>query len=236
MDERLSGALIAAGKGERLRSASEGLPKPLVRLTDETSLERQVRLLTAADAAPINIIVNSETANLIAEAKLKLPPTLAIMVRDTPNSMESFLALGERIPCGRFLMTTVDAVMAVSELQRFAIEAMRRMDVTNSDGVLGVVAWRGDKHPLFAEVAADGALRHLGGDKGRLVTAGVYLLSTRVFAFSAAARSLELDALRRYLGFLLEKGTKLAGIELTDVVDVDDGDDLRAAQALACRD
>jgi NDP-sugar pyrophosphorylase family protein len=236
MDERLSGAIIAAGKGERLRSRSEGLPKPLVRLTNETLLQRQARLLSAVGATPINVIVNSETAKLIAEAKLKLPPTLAIIVRDTPNSMESFLALGERIPSGRFLMTTVDAVMAVSELQRFVIEAMRSMDVTNSDGVLGAVAWRGDKHPLFAEVAADGVLRHLGGDEGRLVTAGVYLLSTRVFAFSSEARSLGLDALRRYLGFLLEKGMKLAAIELTDVVDVDDGDDLRAAQALACRD
>jgi NDP-sugar pyrophosphorylase family protein len=236
MDERLSGAIIAAGKGERLRTTTGGLPKPLVRITDETLLERQVRLLAATGAAPINVIVNSETARLMAEAKLKLPSRIDIMVRDTPNSMESLLALGERIPRGRFLMTTVDAVMAVSEFQRFVKEALRRMDLVSSDGVLGVAAWRGDKHPLFAEVAGDGALRHLGAEEGRLVTAGVYLLSTRVFAFSAEARSLGLDALRRYLGFLLEKGMKLAAIELTDVVDVDDGDDLRAARALACRD
>jgi NDP-sugar pyrophosphorylase family protein len=236
MDERLSGAIIAAGKGERLRIATEGLAKPLVRIIDETLLERQARLLAAAGAAPINVIINSETARLMAEANLKLPPKLAIMVRDTPNSMESFLALGERIPTGRFLMTTVDAVMAITELQRFVMEALRRMDVASLDGVLGVVSWRGDKHPLFAEVAEDGALRHLGAGEGRLVTAGVYLLSTRVFAFSAQARIRGLDALRRYLGLLLEKGMKLAAIELNEVVDVDDGDDLRAARALACRD
>jgi NDP-sugar pyrophosphorylase family protein len=236
MDGRLSGAIIAAGKGERLRGAAGGLPKPLVRVGGETLLERQARLLAAVGADPINVIVNSETAKLIHAAERRLPPKLAIMVRDTPNSMESLLALSEQIPSGRFLMTTVDAVLVLSELQYFVTEALNRMDSTANDGVLGVAAWRGDKHPLFAEVASGGNLARLGGEQGSLVTAGVYLLSTRIFEFAAEARNLGLDALRRYLGFLLEKGMKLAAIEFTDVVDVDEGDDLRAAQALACRD
>jgi NDP-sugar pyrophosphorylase family protein len=161
------------------------------------------------------------------------------MVRDTPNSMESFLALGDRIPLGRFLMTTVDTVVALGELQRFVGTALSRMNLSSRaapDGVLGVVGWRGDRHPLFAEMAADGTLVRLGGEKGRLVTAGVYLFSTSIFEFAAEARSLGLDALRRYLEFVLVKGMKLAAIELTEVVDVDEGDDLRTAQALACRD
>ncbi|HEX4210498.1 MAG TPA: NTP transferase domain-containing protein [Candidatus Binataceae bacterium] len=238
MDQRLSGAIIAAGKGERLRSAVEGLPKPLVRIGGETLIERQARLLAAAGADPVNAIVNSETAQLIQAAKLRLPPRLAIMVRDTPNSMESFLALGDRIPLGRFLMTTVDTVVALGELQRFVGTALSRMNLSSAapDGVLGVVGWRGDRHPLFAEMAADGTLVRLGGEKGRLVTAGVYLFSTSIFEFAAEARSLGLDALRRYLEFVLVKGMKLAAIELTEVVDVDEGDDLRTAQALACRD
>jgi NDP-sugar pyrophosphorylase family protein len=236
MDERLSGAIIAAGRGERLRAASDGLPKPLVRVGGETLLERQARLLGAVRAVPINVIVNSETAQLIQTAELKLPSRLAIMTRNTPNSMESLLALGERIPSGRFLMTAVDTVLAVSELRRFVTEALGQMASTDNEGVLGVAAWRGDKHPLFAEVASGGRLTRLGGEAGKLVTAGIYLLSTRVFAFAAEARNLGLDALRRYLGFLLEKGMRFAAIELTDVVDVDEGEDLFAAQIIACRD
>ena len=83
MDERLSGAIIAAGKGERLRIATEGLAKPLVRIIDETLLERQARLLAAAGAAPINVIINSETARLMAEA-----PVLSFHARaflESPN-------------------------------------------------------------------------------------------------------------------------------------------------------
>jgi NDP-sugar pyrophosphorylase family protein len=233
MDQQLSGAIIAAGKGERLRDAADGMPKPLVRLGNETLLERQVRLLTAVGAHPLNAIINSETARLIHAAKLQLQPELAIMVRDTPNSMESLLALGERIPPGRFLLVTVDAVLAASELSRFVKDALVQMDTVAVDGVLGVVTWRGDKHPLFAEVADDGKLTRLGGKESRVVTAGVYLFSTRIFEFAAEARSVGLDALRRYLGFLLEKGMDLAVVELTDIVDVDEGADLRAAQALA---
>ena len=238
MNERLSGAIIAAGRGERLRGATGGVPKPLVSIGVETLIQRQTRLLLAAGAAPINAIVNSETARLMAAMMLKLPPEAAILIRDTPNSMESLLALGERIPSGRFLLATVDAVLADAEFQRFVAAALALMRAglpVVADGVLGLAEWRGDRHPLFAEVASDGCIFRLGGQEGRLVTAGVYLFSTRIFDFAAEARSRGLDALRRYLALLIEKGMKLAAVEVTDVIDVDEGEDLRAAQALASR-
>jgi NDP-sugar pyrophosphorylase family protein len=84
-------------------------------------------------------------------------------------------------------------------------------------------------------VASDGRITKLGGQEGRLVTAGVYLFSTNLLNFAAEARSRGLDALRRFLALLIEKGMKLAAIELTNVIDVDEGEDLRAAQALVSR-
>jgi len=238
MNDRISGAIIAAGKGERLRGATGGMPKPLVRLGGETLIERQARLMAAAGAYPLNAIINAETAHRMTAMTLKFPPELAILVRDTPNSMESLLALGERIPSGRFVLATVDAVLAEAEFQRFVKVALALTQpgmATPADGVLGVAAWRGDRHPLFAEVASDGWLTRLGGQEGELVTAGVYLFSTQLFKFAAEARRVGLDALRRYLSLLIEKGMKLAAVELNDVIDVDEGHDLRAAQALATR-
>ena len=159
MDQRLSGAIIAAGTGSRLRSAIGGVPKPLVRLAGETLLQRQLRLLAAAGAHPLNVIVNSETAELIETDELYLPSGLAMIVRDTPNSMESLLALGERIPPGWFLLMTVDAIIGEERAPAFRevrASENRRDRGDAVAGVLGVVAWRGDKHPLFAEVADDG--------------------------------------------------------------------------------
>jgi NDP-sugar pyrophosphorylase family protein len=235
MEQQLSGAIIAAGTGSRLRTASGNLPKPLVRLNGETLLQRQLRLLDAAGVHPLNVIVNSETAKLIEALELNLPSQLGLLIRDTPNSMESLLALGERIPSGWFLLMTVDTVISLGELRRFVTSAVDRLAKDGdgqADGVLGVVAWRGDEHPLFAEVADDGSVSCLGGESSSLVTAGVYLFSTRIFEFAAEARMLRLDAMRRYLVLLLKRGIKLAAVQLTDIIDVDRGEDLRAAQAL----
>lgn len=235
MVPQLSGVIIAAGRGERLRPAAGGVPKPLVELAGETLLARQARALAALGASPVHAIINSETAALIRQRRLAVPSDLQILVRDTANSMESLLALGELVASGRFLMTTVDALIAPVEFARFLTCAL---EITNPalpdalDGALGVVRWRGDRHPLFAEVAADGVISRLGGPETALVTAGAYLFSTRIFALAATARSAGLDALRRYLAMLIDKGMRLAAIELTGVIDIDEAADLDAARAL----
>jgi NDP-sugar pyrophosphorylase family protein len=231
----LSGAIIAAGRGERLRAASGGVPKPLVELGGEPLLVRQARAIARFGAYPVHAIVNSETGRMIRERDLTMPPEVRLHVRDTANSMESLLTLGEHIAPGRFLMTTVDAVVPPAELERFAVRALDLTDPVNldaRDGVLGVVKWRGDRQPLFAEVAPDGTICALGDHESRQVTAGVYLFSTRIFSFGDKARTVGLDAMRRYLALLISEGIRFAAVELSDVIDVDEAVDLDAARAL----
>jgi choline kinase len=233
--EGLSGAIIAAGRGERLRAASGGIPKPLVELGGEPLLVRQAGAIATLGARPVHAIVNSETARMIRDRDLMMPPEVQLCVRDTANSMESLLTLGEHIAPGRFLMTTVDAVVPPTELERFAVRAL---DLTNPaeqnalDGALAVVRWRGDRHPLFAEVALDGTIYALGDREAQQVTAGVYLFSTQVFSFGDKARAAGLDAMRRYLALLIGEGMRFAAIELSGVIDVDEAVDLDAARAL----
>src|SRR5258708_2356259 len=78
---KIQGAIIAAGRGERLRGASE-IPKPLVELGGETMLARQARALIAAGAESVVAIVNSETARIAEQMKIAMPPALKIVVRD----------------------------------------------------------------------------------------------------------------------------------------------------------
>jgi NDP-sugar pyrophosphorylase family protein len=232
---KIPGLIIAAGRGERLRAASGGIPKPLVEVGGEALLVRQARALAALGARPVHVIINSETAEMIRDRGLVMPPDVDICVRETANSMESLLVLGKRIAPGRFLMTTVDALIAPAELARFLERALEMTDPADAnalDGALGLVRWRGDRHPLFAEVATDGIISHLDGPQTSLVTAGVYLLSTRIFAFGDKARTAGLDALRRYLALLIDEGMRIAGIELAGVIDVDEAADLDAARAL----
>ncbi|MGO9264015.1 MAG: NTP transferase domain-containing protein [Candidatus Binataceae bacterium] len=236
MPDILSGAIIAAGRGERLRSATAGLPKPLVELDGKALLLRQIELMQRIGLKSVYVIVNTETAGLLQQRGIAIPAGVELVVADTPTSMESILTLGTRIPPGWFLLTTVDAIVTESEFRRFAAQARSLIAASAGagpfDGALGVVKWRGDARPLFVDSAADGLITRLGDEQSERVTAGLYFFTTRIFAYADEARALRLNALRRFLAFLLGKKMRFAAIELTVAVDVDEAADLEQARAL----
>lgn len=233
MVDDLQGAILAAGRGERLRKAGPDLPKPLVALDGETMLGRQARLMLDMGVAPVVAVINSETARIVRERRIVLPAELKLCARDTANSMESLFTLGENLGEGRFLLATVDAVIDPKEAQRFMARALEMMAPGGgADGALGVVRWRGDKRPLFAEVGGDGFIKGLGERETELVTAGIYLFSTRIFEFVDEARKAGLDAMRRFLAMLVRRGMRFGAIELAAAIDIDEPGDLAEAVAM----
>ena len=236
MRDSLTGAIIAAGRGDRLRSAAAALPKPLVEVSGEALLVRQIRMMLEMGISRVSVIINSETDRLRQEIGLTLPAGTHLLVADTPSSMESLLRLGDLIPPGRFLLSTVDTILSESELHRFFDRACAIADSSHPesgfDGALGVVPWRGDAKPLFVRLDSQSKIVEFGNDSQKLVTASVYLFSTRIFSYAAEARTQKLDALRRYLGLLVDKGLKLAGVPMSDVVDIDEPSDLEIARRM----
>ncbi len=232
------GAIIAAGRGERLRGAVNDLPKPLVELGGEAMLVRQARMLHDAGAESVAALVNSETAGLLAARAVRLPSCMQLQVRDTPSSMESLFALGECLRGLRhFLLATVDAVVDAAELRRFAAGALELTggDAARFDGALAVVRWRGDKRPLFAQIVPDGpdrTIAALGERRSAIVTAGFYWLPAAIFDFAPRARAERLDAMRKLLALAVASGMRLAAIELEATIDVDEAADLAAARAM----
>jgi len=222
----LQGAIIAAGRGERLRRTAHDLPKPLVELAGEPLLVRQARAMSRAGAESVVAVINSETARR-AEG-IAMPPGLRLIVRDTASSMESLFAVGEQLAPGRFLLATVDSVMPQSELVRFTRDAPAASD-GRFDGVLGVVRWRGDKRALFADVTKGGLITALSDRQTLLVTAGIYLLPTSIFDFAAKARQRRLAAMRSFLAMLLDEGIRLGAFEVHGAIDIDEASDLEAA-------
>ena len=235
MVKELQGAIIAAGRGERLRiSTRDDIPKPLVMLGGEAMLSRQARALLDAGASSVVAVINSETARVAAEMALEFPPSLRIVVRDTANSMETMLALADVLEPGWFIASTVDAVIPQAELARFVNEARKKIEECrdkNLAGVLAVTRWRGEATPLFADVTSNGLIHRLGNRQTSTVTAGLYVLSTRVFDSATDARRAGLDALRRLLAMFIERGMRLDAIELEGPIDVDEASDLDAARA-----
>ena len=230
---RFQGAIIAAGHGERLRAGGQPLPKPLVELAGEPLLIRQARAIIAAGAESVLAVINSETARLSAASAIAIPAGLTLSVRDTPNSMETLFALGERLSPGHFLLTTVDSVTAQGELERFAQDAFAMVESgPGLDGVLGVTPWRGDRRPLFAKIGHGGLIEAFGDAQAPMVTAGVYVFSTRIFDFTARAREAGCGALRQFLSYLVANGLRFRAIELGETIDIDEAADLQAARAM----
>jgi choline kinase len=236
MVKELQGAIIAAGRGERLRNSTrDDIPKPLVMLGGETMLSRQARALLDAGASSVVAVINSETARVAGENKiaLEIAPPIRLVVRDTANSMETMLALGDVLGPGWFIASTVDAVIPQTELARFVNDSRKKIEECrekNLAGVLAVTRWRGEARPLFADVTENGLILGLGNRQTSTVTAGVYFLSTRIFDHAADARRAGLDALRRFLALLIERGMRLDAIELEGSIDVDEASDLEAAR------
>jgi len=234
MVKGLQGAIIAAGRGERLRNSTrDDIPKPLVKLGGEAMLLRQGRALIEAGASSVVAVINSETARVASEMALEIPPSVHLVVRDTANSMETMLALGDVLEPGWFIAATVDAVIPQVELARFVNESRRKIEDCGEKklaGVLAVTRWRGEAKPLFADVTENGLILRLGNRQTSMVTAGLYFLSTRVFDYAADARRAGLDALRRFLALIVERGMQLDAIEIEGSIDVDEASDLDAAR------
>lgn len=235
---RLSGAILAAGHGQRLRRASGGLPKPLVDLGGQPLLLRQIDLLIRTGLNPIHVIVNSETYRLMRERQLRAPDSVELLRQDTANSMESLLSLGERIAPGFFLLMTVDAVLYASDIRSFVTNATKIIANPQSrlDGALGVVRWGGDANPLFVRIGAGGVITAVGESQSPMVTAGIYLLSTAVFVHGAEARMRGLNAMRGFFAMLVDKGMGFAALEVPRAIDIDDAATLRAAQDMIARE
>jgi choline kinase len=223
------GAIIAAGRGERLRrSGGASLPKPLVELGGVTLLERQASAMLQAGATEVLAVINSETAAL-ARA-IEFPAALRIVVRDTESSMESLFTLGEFLAPGHFLLATVDSVVAQAEFARFVDSARESIGAGRFDGALAVTRWRGDRKPLFTNVNQEGLIESLGEEETTLVTAGIYWLPTRIFRSVERARARRLAALRGFLAMLVEEGLRLGAIEVAGAIDIDEAADLDAAR------
>jgi hypothetical protein len=98
--------------------------------------------------------------------------------------------------------------------------------------VLGVTTHVDDENPLWATLdRTNGRIRHLGGDGGTHVTAGIYVLPARPPARLAAG----FHRLRDYLSWLVAVGFPVRGIVLPDVFDIDRMSDIASAERAAPR-
>jgi len=222
------GGIIAAGEGSRLRRDGFTAPKPLVEVAGMPLIGAVLRNFEAAGVTSITIIVNEEERACVEWVRAHRPALdIDFIVKTTASSLESFREVTGRGPAGPMLVSTVDAWCAPEDFARFAAAAGRRPDDAT---VLAVTPLVADEKPLWVELGPGGRVTSLGAAPSRLVTAGVYRVSARARRFESVPA---LGRLRDYLGWLLGQGEPMYGEIIETVVDVDRGEDVASAEALA---
>jgi len=229
----LTGGIIAAGEGRRLRADGWPMPKPLVPVAGVPLLQTVVENFAAAGIGSIVAIVNEGERECVEWARGRFPGIdLRFIVKTTASSLESFLEVvrhpaGPGAPPGRRLISTVDAWCLPADFARFAASARRRPTEAT---VLALTPLVADESPLWVRCAADGRVTSLGETTGDLVTAGVYLVPDRLRGLAPPAG---LGRLREFLAWLVRAGEPVYGEVVPTVVDVDRSSDVALAESLA---
>ncbi|HZP36587.1 MAG TPA: hypothetical protein VFE48_08860, partial [Methylomirabilota bacterium] len=187
-----------------------------------------LRNFTAAGVTAITVIVNESEQDCVDWVRGRYPALdVDFIVKTTASSLESFREVTARGPAGPMLVSTVDAWCAPEDFARFARQAAARSDEAT---VLAVTPLVADEKPLWVSLGAGGRVAAIGGAAGSHVTAGVYRLSARA---RRVAEAPPLPRLRDYLRWLHASGEPIYGEIIETVVDVDRGEDVAAAEAVA---
>jgi NDP-sugar pyrophosphorylase family protein len=227
----MKAGIIAAGLGERLIRGGIATPKPLVPVGGEPMLGRVIRAAAGLGVSAVACIVNDldpAVADYVRSTPWSIP--IELLVRTTPNSMESFLALEPMLSQEPFLLFTVDAIASQETLAGFVSRAVNRPQAA---GVLAVTTFVDDEKPLWVALDQKARITALGSTAcpTPFVTAGFYYFLPNVFEVRRLAHSRNLTALRQFLGLLLEQGYLLHGLPVSKTVDVDHPEDLEKAEA-----
>jgi NDP-sugar pyrophosphorylase family protein len=220
----LRGGVIAAGHGTRLRADGYRVSKPMIPVGGRPLIEHALDRFRAVGVRQATVIINEgsdDCRRWLADHADGLD--LDVIVRTTPSSYASFALVAARLAGAPAVITTVDAVMAPEDFQRFVNSAARFPDDAL---VLGVTSHVDDDNPLWAMLDEAGRVVRLGGDRGGHVTAGLY----RLPAHRGAPPPPGFERLRDYLKWLVDEGRPVYGVVLPLVFDIDHAHDVEAAE------
>lgn len=223
-------AIIAAGRGERLRAGGVTTPKPLIRIAGVPMLDRLLDAVTAVGIARVICLLNEEDDTVAEHCRARRRNLdLRVVRRTTPNSMESLFTLAPFLDRGRFLLLTVDAVFGTVVLPSLLATAAAHPD---AEGILAVQQFVDDEKPLWIAADAESRVIALGpAAEADLISAGLYVFDPVLFAEIGAARRTGLTALRQFLHHLHARGYRLRVAKVPKTIDVDRPEDLHAAAA-----
>lgn len=227
----MKAGIIAAGVGERLARKGISKPKPLVPLRGEPMIARVIHMAARLNVSSVACIVNAIDPSVSGYLQSRSwPVPLELVVKTTPNSMESLFSLAPLLDKDPFVLFTVDAVFPFETLKSFFEKACA---INEADGVLALTDFIDDEKPLLARTDTSQRIIALGekAEQSPSATAGFYFFRPAIFRAMDAARAANLGSLRKFLSLLIERNSPIYGLPVGKTVDVDCPEDLEVAES-----
>lgn len=224
----LTGGIIAAGEGSRLKRDGLRMPKSMVPVAGIPLIERVVSNFVKAGITELRVIFNEDDRECAAFIRERFPNVdIHCIVQTTRSSYESFWEVGRRSGSDFILMSTVDWICPEAAFRRFVDQARQ---YRQASVVLAVTPLVADEKPLWVTLDPSGRVTAIGGASGDVVTAGLYLVSGAIFA--QAPHPSTLGRLRDFLAWLVASREPVYGVVIDQVIDVDRAEDLRLAETV----
>lgn len=229
----MKAAILAAGRGTRLKTVLGEEPKALLKICGTPMIERLIHILVENDIRDLVVIIRKDATHLRQFLEDKKDDIRITVVREnTESAMYSFFALEQYLREEPFLLFTVDTVYKEEDFSRF-IDFCRRN--TNADLLLTATSFILDEKPVFVEFGQKGRIAAVGRkylQSGRLVLAGMYYCSPKIYKEIDEALKHNIEHLSDFFGWIVVKGYDVRGIKVSKVIDVDDEGDIREAEKL----
>lgn len=223
-------AIIAAGKGSRMASEGEMLPKPLVKIGGEPMIKRLIDTFIRCGATAISIIINEEMDEVREYLNsLELPISLDVIVKSTEGSLLSFYEISDRLKDDKFCLSTVDSVFDEDEFEGYIETFKSDSDV---DGYMAVTSFIDDEIPLYIDVDENNLITKFSDEPWegvRIISGGIYALSAKAVKALNDCIQRGITDMRDYQRELVKAGLKLQAYEFEKIIDVDHVNDISIA-------
>lgn len=223
-------AIIAAGKGSRLKSEGISVSKPLIKINNIPLIKRLIDTGIENGVDKIHCIINEESGDLknylLSE---KFQVKVDLVVKSTPSSLHSLFELAPFITGNYFCLAMPDSVFSYEEFNKFiSFSALQ----DNVDGVLAVTGYVDDEKPLYIKYDTNMDVTGFNNFCHRdcMVTGGLYYFSTRIFNEMHYALSENMMHLRNYFQLLIDRNYHFKAFEFSKIIDVDHISDIEAAE------
>ena len=232
-------AIIAAGEGSRLTQEGIAVPKPLVKIKEETLIDRLIRIFISNGGEEVDVICNRLT-NLVADHLRNIQLNglngkevpLRWIQKTTPSSMHSFFELSSIMGDGPFVLTTVDTIFRENEFKVYANTFQLFAAEGVVDGLMGVTDYIDDEKPLY--VGTTDGMDITGFfdtcDNPKFISGGIYGLTPK--SIDTLRRCIERgdSRMRNFQRALVTDGLKLKAYGFSKVLDIDHASDIQKAE------